>query len=254
MTINQRARSIAAGLIIGGVVFAGCGSAAPLAGSTGTPAASVATLTPTSPPPSANPTAPVGQSPAASAAAGGDLPTTGRIEVTAKGYAITLPAAWTRIDLGADGLKDLMDAGASGLPQDMQDLLSGQVGQMAMSGVSLFAFRKPDGDVPAGTTLNILSLPSLGVPLDTFESLIVTQLKSVVGQDTAITTARVSGPAGEFLRLTYDLKAGGVTVGTVQYMFAGPTQQYVISCGTPGPVSAVQAECESIAKTLEVLN
>ena len=252
MTINRRARSIAAGLIIGGVVF-GCGSPAPSPASTGTPAPSVAASTPSVPPPSASPTAPGGESPAASTTTGGDLPTTGRIEVADKGYAITLPAAWTRIDLGADGLTDLMNAGASGLPQDMQDLLSSQVGQMAASGVSVFALRQPDASVPGGTTLNILSLPSLGVPLDTFESLIVTQLKGVLGQDTEISTARVSGPAGEFLRLTYDLKAGAVSVGTVQYMFAGPTQQYVISCGTPGPVSAVQAECEAIAKSLEIL-
>jgi hypothetical protein len=239
MTIQQRARSAIASLALVGLILAGCGPANPSVAPSIVPSAapSVASSVSASGP----------STPAAS------LPTTGRIALADKGFAITLPDGWTRIDLGPDAVKDLMDAGASALPKDMQDVLGGQVGQMAASGVALFALRQPGGNVAAGTTLNVLSLPSLGVPIDTIESLIVTQIKGVAGPDTQVTTARVQGPAGEFLRLTYDLKAGDVSIGTVQYLFAGPTKQYVISCGTPGPISAIQAECEAIATTLEIL-
>jgi hypothetical protein len=248
-----RARSVVAGLAVAGLVLAGCGSANPSTSAAPSTAPSVpAASTPSAGPPSVAPPSAAPSTAAASSGTGG-LPTTGRIAVAEKGYAITLPPAWTRVDLGSEGLKDIMAAGASALPKDMQDMLAGQVGQMAASGVSLFAFRQPSGSLAPGTTLNVLSLPGLPVPLDTFESLIVTQLKSVVGQDTQISTARVKGPAGEFLRLTYDLKVGTSSVGTVQYLFLSQTQQYVISCGTPGPISTVQAECESIATSLEIL-
>jgi hypothetical protein len=246
MTIRARLRAVVAGLAVTAVLVAGCGSTNPP--TSAPPSVAVPSIAASTPPASA-----AAPSTAGASSGTGNLPTTGRIAVADKGYAITLPPAWTRIDLGADGMKDIMAAGASALPKDMQDMLAGQVGQMAASGVSLFAFRQPEGAVAPGTTLNVLSLPSLGVPLDTFESLIVTQLKSVVGQDTEITTGRVTGPAGEFLRLTYDLKVGTSSVGTVQYLFSSPSSQYVISCGTPGPVSSVQAECESIATSLELL-
>ena len=249
-----RARSVVAGVAVAGLVLAGCGSPNPSTAASTAPSVAAPSVTAPSVGPAsvAPPSVATPSTPAASSGAG-NLPTTGRIAVAEKGYAITLPPAWTRVDLGANGLKDIMAAGASALPKEMQDMLAGQVGQMAASGVSLFAFRQPSGSLAPGTTLNVLTLPGLPVPLDTFESLIVTQLKSVVGQDAQITTGRVTGPAGEFLRVTYDLKVGTASVGTVQYLFLSPTQQYVISCGTPGPISSVQAECESIATSLEVL-
>ncbi len=238
MIVARRARAAIVTVVLSGLVVAGCGSPSPST----TTAPSIA---PASPAPSAaGPSTPV---------AGASLPTTGRIAVVDKGYAITLPAGWTRIDLGPDALKEALDAGASALPQDMQAMLGGQMGQLALSGVSVFALRRPEGEIAAGTTLNVLSLPSLGVPLATFESLMISQLKAVGGADTQVASSRVRGPAGEFLRLAYDLKAADRTVATVQYVFTGPTNQYVISCGTPGPVTAVQGECEAIATSLEIL-
>jgi hypothetical protein len=253
MNTPLRLRSLVVALIVGSFGVAGCGSTAP---SSITPASTPASAAPQSPSTASSPSVPSGPAAStapASAGSGAGLPTTGRIAVTDKGYAITLPPAWTRVDLGPEGFNDLLEAGGSALPPSMQDLLKGQVGQMAASGVSLFAFRQPEGALAAGTTLNVLSLPNLGIQLDTLESLVVGQLKGVLGQDTEITTARVQGPAGEFLRLTYVLKAGPASVGTVQYLFVTPSSQLVISCGTPGAIESVQAECESIAKTLEIL-
>ncbi|MEA2517949.1 MAG: hypothetical protein QOF49_29 [Chloroflexota bacterium] len=246
MTIVRRERAAFAGLAVLGLLLSACGAPAPStrtapSSATGTGSASTA------------PSVASASGAAPSTSSSGNLPTTGRIAVADKGFAITLPGAWTRVELGADAVKNLMAAGASALPKDMQDLLGGQVGQMAASGVSFFALRQPSAGVAPGTTLNILSLPSLGVPLDTFESLMVAQVKAFAGQDAQVATARVRGPAGEFLRLTYDLKVGAASVGTVQYLFSGPTKQYVISCGTPGPIGAIQAECEGIATSLEVL-
>lgn len=252
MTIALRAQRIAAGGALIAVVAAGCGSTSPATSTpagTASPTTTAPSITPTSPPPSAAATT-ASTGPAAS------LPLTGRIEVPDKGFALTLPTQWTRIDLGPNGLSEILKASASSLPENMANLLNSQIGTMAASGVSIFAFRSPDASMPAGTTLNVLSLPSLGLTIDTYESLVVGQLKSVLGQDVEVATARVKGPAGEFLRLTYDLKVTGspTSIGTVQYLFISPTHQYVISCGTPGPTSAVQAECESIATTLEILS
>lgn len=256
MNLYARLRSGPAGLVLGAILI-GCGSANPSTVSPSVAAPSVAPPVAPSVAASATPSvAPASQpAPSTATASGGtgSLPTTGRIAVADKGYAITLPSGWTRLDLSQDAIGDLLDASASSLPQEMQDMLKSQVGQMASTGVSVFAFRQPEGAIAAGTTLNVLTLPAMPVPLDTFESLIVTQLKGVVGQDTKITTARVQGPAGEFLRLTYDLKMGAASIGTVQYLFLGTANQYVISCGAPGGVASVQAECESVATSLEIL-
>ena len=230
-------RSFAALIAAAGLALSACGSSSP-------------SPTPATPSPSPGPSASASLAPSP----GASLPTTGRIALPDKGYAITLPSTWTRVDLDPEAFKAAMSAGASALPAGMQDMISGQIGQMALGGVSLFAFRTPSSDLAAGTTLNVLSLPALGVPLETYESLIAGQLKRVVGQDTEITTGRVSGPRGEFLRLSYQLPAAGASIGTVQYVLLSPTKQFVISCGTPGPASAIQPECESIATTLEVLN
>jgi hypothetical protein len=254
---TRRVRSLVVGLAVGAFVVGGCGSAAPatIAPVASSPSvAAPSAVAPSVVAPSVAAPSVTASGPAASVpSAGASLPTTGRIAVPAKGYAITLPAAWTRVDLDAGALSDILKAGASGMPAGMQDMLAGQVGQMAASGVSLFAFRQPSGAIAPGTTLNVLSLPAMGIPLDTFESLIVSQLKGVVGADTEIATSRVQGPAGEFLKLSYVLKSGAVSVGTVQYVFVAPAKQIVISCGSPGGVDAIQAECETIATSLEIL-
>ena len=254
MTLSTRVRSGLAGVVLGSAVMVGCGSPNPSSTSPSIAAPSVAPSVAASVAPSTAPASqPAPSAPAASGGTGGSLPTTGRIAVADKGYAITLPTGWTRLDLDQDAINDLLGAGASALPADMQAMLKSQVGQMAATGVSFFAFRQPEGAIAPGTTMNILTLPALPVPLDTFESLMVTQLKGVVGQDTEITTARVQGPAGEFLRLTYDLNMGAASIGTVQYLFLGTGNQYVISCGAPGGVASIQAECEAAATSLEIL-
>jgi hypothetical protein len=249
--MNQsRVRTAIAGLVVGGLALAGCGSPNPSAAAPPTGAASAG--------PASAAAAPTGASasPAAvgSASAGASLPTTGRIAVTDKGYAITLPAAWTRIDLGPNGMADIMKAGASALPEALQQTLASQVGQMAAAGVSIFALRQAGDSIPPGTTLNVISVPSPGLSIDLAESAIVGQLKSTLGSGTEIATARVSGPAGQFLRLSYGLKAGGASVATVQYLFFAPSKQIVITCATPGAIAAIQAECETIATSLEILN
>lgn len=245
----RRGSTVFAALTAGAMVVAGCGSSSP---STSAAPTSSPTAAPTSAP-SVAASAATPSTAASNPVAQASLPLNGRIAVAEKGSALTLPATWTRIDLGPNGVSELLGAVGSQLPAGLQQTLASQVGQLAATGVSLFAFRTPDGSAVPGTTLNVLVVPSVGIPLDTYESLVVGQLQSQLGTDVKITTSRVTGPAGEFLKLSYALKMGTASVRTLQYLFLAPTKQIVITCGTPGDSAAIEPECESIVKTLEIL-
>src|SRR5439155_1272159 len=137
------------------------------------------------------------------------LPRTGRIEVTSAGYAVTLPANWFRIDFSKEDVEAFSKAGSGNLGPGVSDQLAAQVASLAAANISLYAFRFADADAVIGTNLNIIVLPSLGLDLATLETLNVQQLQQLVGKDVKIAHTRVTLPAGEALRLSYSIPAGG---------------------------------------------
>lgn len=243
--MTRHLRAPTAPLVLIAMLFvAACGGTASPSPSASSPAA---TSTPT-----AQPT--TGGEPSGEPTAGSSLPTTGRIVVDHQGYAITLADQWERVDMDSDALAEMFEQGADELPEGMAEMLQTQVGQMAAAGVSVFAFRISDDDVPFGTSLNVLALPSMGMSLDMLESLNVGQLETMLGEGAEVSSERVTLPAGEALRISYDLPVAGSTpVGTLQYLVVGETRQYVISCGSPGGLAAIADECAQMAESFEIL-
>jgi hypothetical protein len=210
-----------------------CGGAtATTAPETVTPSPSIAT---TAAPPA---------SPSASPASGASLPTTGRIAFPDKGFAITLPEGWTRIDLASGDLEALIAAAGASNPA-LAEAYSGQIKAMLASGLVLFALGP---DPAAGTNLNILAAPNLGVGLDLLEQANLAQLKAIAQGE--IASERVALPAGEALHLRYALSAAGVpTAPTIdQYIVIAGDEQLIISV-----TNSSAGEAGAIAQSLVLL-
>jgi len=247
---RARRGPILASTIAIALLSAACGSSAPASTAPSVAPTAAPTQKAATPPPAPSTAA----SPVASTGPRASLPTTGRIAVADKGYALTLLDGWTRIDLGEDLMQQLIQAGGASISETMSETLASQIGQLAASGLSIFALREATGDAQAGTTLNVISvpMPMSGVTMDVFEPIVVGQLKAALGKDVDIKTSRVQAPAGEFLKLNYQLNGALGSYATTQYFFVGPNQQIVITCGTPGTSATVAKECETMAKSLEI--
>jgi hypothetical protein len=232
-TISGRRLSAGLGATVLSIVLLACSGA--------TPTTAPATATPS---PSVGATPVPSASPSASPASGASLPTTGRIAFPDKGFAITLPDGWTRIDLASGDLEALIEAAGASNPA-LAEAYSGQIKAMLASGLVLFAL----GPNPAaGTNLNILAVPNLGVGLDLLEQANLAQLKSVAQGD--IATERVALPAGEALHLRYAIAAAGApTTPTIdQYIVIAGDKQLIISV-----TNSSAGEAAAIAQSLELL-
>jgi hypothetical protein len=240
-TIDRR-RVLGLGATLLAFSLAACGGAT----ATTAPVASIAP----SPSTAATPVPTPAQSDAASTAApsvtpGASLATTGRIEFADKGFAVTLPKGWTRIDLQAGDLEALIAAAGASNPA-LAQAYSAQIKAMLASGLVLFAF----GPNPiAGTNVNILVVPSLGVSMDLLEQASKAQLKSVANGD--IKSERVALPAGEALHLRYSVAAQGVPTSPSidQYVVVTDSFQYIVSV-----TNAEATDAAAIAQSLELLD
>ncbi|HET9521118.1 MAG TPA: hypothetical protein VFO73_08745 [Candidatus Limnocylindrales bacterium] len=230
-------------------VAVACGASAPASPSPTSTPAPTEMSTPT---PTVRPTA----TPTASPTPEGSLALTGRIEVAAEGYALTLPDGWYRAALSEEELLEILEAGADAMPEGMSELMAGQIGQMTVSGMSLMAFRVMTEDIPLGTSVNVVSTPSLGLSFELMEGFGSAQLAAMLGLDVEIETERITLPAGEALLLTYVLPIVGppaMELAARQYLLIGATKQYIVSCTTPGKASALTAECDAIAESFAFL-
>ena len=215
-----------------------------LAACGGTPSAATSapsSAAPASLAPSAGTASP---SAAASASAGASLATTGRIEVPEQGFAITLPAGWTRIDLQSGDLEQIMAAAGADNPE-MAELYSAQIQTMLASGLVIFAFGP---DITTGTNLNVLSLPSMGMNLDLLEQANLAQLKTLAEGE--VSTERVTLPAGEALHLRYNIKSANQPAPPTidQYLVLMGDRQLMVSV-----TNASAADAAAIAGSLEKL-
>jgi hypothetical protein len=206
--------------------------------------ATTAPETPT-PSPSVAATAEPSATPSASATSGASLATTGRIAFPDKGFALTLPDGWTRIDLASGDLEALIAAAGASNPA-LAEAYSGQIKSLLASGLVLFALGP---DPTAGTNPNVLAVPSFGVSMDLLEQASLAQLKAVAQGD--IASERVTLPAGEALHLKYAVAAAGVpTPPTVdQYIVVNGDTQLIISV-----TNSASGEAAAIAQSLELLN
>jgi hypothetical protein len=199
------------------VALLGCG------GTTAT-GALVATPVPTA---AATPMPSVAATQAPAETPGASIATTGRIEFADKGFAVTLPDGWTRIDLQSSDLDAMLGAAGAANPE-LAQAYSAQIKAMLASGLVLFAF---------------------GVSMDLLEQASVTQLKSVA--DGEISSGRVTLPAGEALHLQYAVKSGNLPTSPVveQYVLVTDSSQYILSV-----TNGAKGEAAAIAQSIELLD
>jgi hypothetical protein len=241
---TPRARRPAAIAVTALLAFAvaACGGSAASSAPSAAPSEAASTAPATPEPSVASPSA---SAEAPAATPGASLATTGRIELADKGFAVTLPDGWTRIDLEADDLEQIMAAAGSVNPE-LAGAYSAQIKAMLATGLVLFAFGP---DPLAGTNVNILTVPNPGLTLDFLEAANVAQIKAMAQGE--VVSERVTLPAGEALHLTYQIGAADATASPTidQYLLLTPTSQVMVSVTNASTEAAQQ-----IVESIEVLS
>ena len=231
-----RRRCIAIAGLVFGIVTAACNATVPSAspGRSGGPAA------PSEPP----------GSPAAS------LPTTGHIVATDRGFSVTIPAGWTRVDIGPDTMAEIERIHGSALAGAEQTALDNTVKRYQAVALldrlssPVLAIRVPSATDSALGFIAVANVRLTGtVTPDQAEATILSQLRSTLNAKITITTSHVSGPAGRFLRIAYDAAIAGTTtnIGVIAYDVIGPASAITVTCTTFGPGSTLVEPCAATA-------
>jgi hypothetical protein len=219
------------------IALAACGSSTPSVPAVSVGPVTVATPAPASVPPEASPTAGGAATPAAS------LATTGRIVVADKGFAITLPAGWTRVNVTPEGLEAAMEA--SELDPALAAQYEAQIKSLLGTGLSIFAFGP---DPSKGTQVTVLALPAMGLSLDLLDQINTSQLENLAQGD--IESERITLPAGDAIHYRYTLGATGAAGATLdQYFILAGTNQLVVTV-----TNASEADAQALANSVEVVN
>lgn len=233
MTIHTRRLGGALSVTLLSIALAACGGA--------TPSASVAPTTGVTPAPASLP-------PSASASAGaaatpaGSLATTGRIVVADKGFALTLPDGWTRVDITPEALEAAM--AASELDPALAAQYEAQIKSLLGTGLSIFAFGP---DPSAGTQVTVLALPGMGLSLDLLDQINKSQLENLAEGE--IVSERVTLPAGDAIHYRYALGGEGTGGATLdQYFILAGSNQLVMTA-----TNASEADAKAIANSVAVL-
>lgn len=220
------------------ISLSACGGTAPSAAvTTDPPVPTQASTPPASSAPEASP------STASAATPGASIATTGRIEVAAQGFAVTLPDGWTRVDLSSGDLDAIMEA-AGEVDPALAKQYTAQIQALLASGLAVYAF----GPDPA-TNLNVMAIPGAGLSLDLLEQMNTAQIEALAGTD--VDAERITLPGGEAVHYRYELSAAGMPAGTTidQYlMVAGPRQLVITVTNAP------EEEARAIADSIEVLD
>jgi hypothetical protein len=234
MIIQTRRLGGAVSITLLSIVLAACGGSTPSA-SVG-PATGV-TPAPSSVEPAASPTASAAASPASS------LATTGRIVVAEKGFALTLPDGWTRVDVTPEALEAAM--AASDLDPELAAQYSAQIESLLGTGLSIFAFGP---DPSAGTQMTVLALPAMGLSLDLLDQINQSQIENLAEGN--IVSERVTLPAGDAIHYRYALGVEGTAGATLDqhFILAGANQLVVTA------TNATEADAAAIANSVEVLD
>jgi hypothetical protein len=239
MSISKRSLGGALTITLLSGVLAACGGSTPTTAATAQPATGV-----TPPPASVAPSEEASPSAAASAGAGGGgLPTSGRIEVKDKGFAITLPNGWTRVDVSAGDLAAAM--AAANMDPALAQQYAAQIRALAASGIALFALGP---DPSAGTQLNVLAVPGAGMSLDLLEQINTAALQTMSEGD--VQSERVTLSAGDAIHFHYAIAVEGTTSPTVdQYFLLAGANQLIVTV-----TNSSAADAQAIANSIETLD
>lgn len=237
MTIHTRRLAGALSIMLLSISLAACGNSAPSASGAPTTAA-------TSAPPSVGPE----PSPSAGAATpvatpAASLATTGRIVVADKGFALTLPDGWTRVDITPEALEAAMEA--SELDPALAAQYEAQIKSLLGTGLSIFAFGP---DPSAGTQVTVLALPGMGLSLDLLDQINQSQLENMAEGD--IVSERITLPAGDAIHYRYRLGVEGTGGATLdQYFVLVGANQLVVTA-----TNATETDARAIADSIEVVD
>jgi hypothetical protein len=235
MTIHTRRLGGALSITLLAVSLAACGGSTPSISVA--PATVVVTPAPASVAPAASPSAGTVATPASS------LATTGRIVVADKGFAITLPDGWTRVDITPEALEAAM--AASDLDPALAAQYEAQIKSLLGTGLSIFAFGP---DPAAGSQVTVLALPGMGLSLDLLDQINQSQLESLAEGD--IVSERVKLPAGDAIHYRYSIGVEGTGGATLdQYFVLAGTNQLVVTA-----TNASEADAAAIANSIEVVD
>ena len=234
MTNHTRRLAGALSITLLSIVLAACGGATPSASDA---PASAVTAAPASVAPEASPSAAVAATPASS------LATTGRIAVADKGFAITLPDGWTRLDITPEALDAAM--AANDVDPAMAAQISAQMGMLG-DGLAVFAFGPDPSET--GTQVTVLALPAMGLSLDLLDQINKSQLENLAEGD--VVSERVTLPAGDAIHYRYAIEIEGTPGATLdQYFVLAGSNQLVVTA-----TNATEAEATAIANSIEVLD
>ena len=238
MTNQTRRLGGALSITLLSIALAACGGATPSASVAPTTAV---TLPPASAAPSASPSA--SPSPAAAATPASSLATTGRIVVADKGFAITLPDGWTRVDVTPEALEAAMEA--SDLDPALAAQYEAQIKALIGTGLSIFAFGP---DPSRGTQVTVLALPGMGLSLDLLDQINQSQLENLAEGD--IVSERATLPAGDAIHYRYSVGVEGAAGATLdQYFVLVGSNQLVVTA-----TNATEADATAIANSIEVVD
>jgi hypothetical protein len=219
------------------MAIAACGGSTPSTPTVTVGPVTGATPVPTGTEPVASPT------PAGASTPAGGLATTGRIVVADKGFAITLPDGWTRVDVTPEALEAAMEA--SDLDPALAAQYEAQIKSLLGTGLSIFAFGP---DPSKGTQVTVLALPGMGLSLDLLDQINKSQLENLAEGD--IVSERITLPAGDAIHYRYALGvegAGGATLD--QYFILAGSNQLVVTA-----TNASEADAKAIANSVEVVD
>lgn len=237
MTIHTRRLAGALSITLLSMALAACGGSAPSA--SGAPT-SAATSAPPSVAPEASPSAAAASAAATPAAS---LATTGRIVVADKGFALTLPDGWTRVDVTPEALEAAMEA--SELDPALAAQYEAQIKSLLGTGLSIFAFGP---DPSAGTQVTVLALPGMGLSLDLLDQINQSQLESLAEGD--IVSERITLPAGDAIHYRYRLGVEGTGGATLdQYFVLVGANQLVVTA-----TNATETDAKAIADSIEAID
>ena len=240
MTIHMRRLVGALSITLLAVSLAACGGSTPstaVAPTTDLVTPAPGSVAPASVAPAASPSAGTVATPA------GSLATTGRIVVADKGFAVTLPDGWTRVDISPEALEAAM--AASELNPALAAQYEAQIKSLLGTGLSIFAFGP---DPTAGTQVTVLALPGMGLSLDLLDQINRSQLESLAEGD--IVSERVKLPAGDAIHYRYSLGVEGTGGATLdQYFVLAGANQLVVTA-----TNASEADAAAIANSIEVVD
>ncbi len=219
------------------IALAACGGSTASAPTVTVDPVTGTTPVPTSAEPGASATAPAAATPAAS------LATTGRIVVADKGFAVTLPDGWTRVDVTPEALEAAMEA--SDLDPALAAQYEAQIKSLLGTGLSIFAFGP---DPSKGTQVTVLALPAMGLSLDLLDQINSSTLDNLAEGD--VVSERITLPAGDAIHYQYTLGVAGAGGATLdQYFILAGSNQLVVTA-----TNASAADAQAIANSVEVVN